>query len=218
MNTTKNFLATLLTLAFLGGLVAGLWAGGAWLVSRVASVNGWPSLDPMLGLALAVLLASFIASRAIHRGQLLDANQQSRDARRVVYESAVMAWQGALYDRRGQGGAIASRLPDDLPALEAGLTMRASATVLRLYGRLRQLGAQSDSSRAQLDGQLLALIIEMRRDLGVAGWRSDAEAIAETIRPPSLTETVPQFASARTSDRKPVAGLASACPAFSLSK
>jgi hypothetical protein len=218
MNTTKNLLATFLTLALLGSLAAGLWFGGTWIARLAASADWRSTFDPILGLALAVLLAGFAVSRSLRRARLLEAGHHLREARRGVYESTVLAWESALRDRRSQGGPIASRLPEDLPALETVLAMRASPTVLRLYGRLRWLAAQPDSSPAQLDGQLLALIVEMRRELNVAGWRPDVEVVREAIRPHDSATAATIFAPAPSPARQPATDTAPGCPAFSLSK
>jgi len=218
MNTTKNLLATLVAILILSASAAGLWLGGAYLVRLAGSSDWLATPDPMLFLCLALLFSAFAVSSSLRWTKRRDRELQTREARRGVYESAMLAWQDALRAAREQGGTISSRLPQDIHALEVVLASRASSTVLRHYVQLRQLCSQSDTSPEQVQDQLFALILEVRRELGVSGFGTDERSALRSFLMNPRTEIQPESQPTAFSDRRPTPVVTPARPVFSLRK
>jgi hypothetical protein len=218
MNTTKNLFAAIVALIILGAIAAGLWFGVAYLVQLAGSTDWLSTPDPMLLLSFAVLLAAFAVSSSLRWAKRQEAEHQTREARRGVYESTVLAWRGALRASQELGGAIASRLPEDIHAFEGVLASRASSTVLHHYGQLRQLCSQPDPPPEQVQDQLFSLIMEIRRELGVGGHSPNERTALRSFLMNPRTEKELEIQPIAPSEPQPPSLVAAARPAFSLGK
>lgn len=166
----KTIWGASLLMLMLAALGAMLWIGGGQLGAWLGTWSG--RLEQGQWLLVGFIIA-VLAVMQSHRWSRRRASQdQVREVRRPVYESAAMAWQGALRAAGTSPVDYAAHLPRDLAALEDMLTMRASPAVLRDYQHLRDLARHPVQDMEQLQQQLMRLILRMRRELEVSGFVS----------------------------------------------
>jgi hypothetical protein len=129
-------------------------------------------------LSACLLLCALVVAASLRGAKRRELELRSAESRRGIYQSVTLAWGGALRSGGNRPTELLTWLPKDIAGLEGRLALRASPKVLRDYSRLRQLASQADTPLQKVREQFLSLVLEMRCELGMNGWRlAEREAL-----------------------------------------
>ncbi len=167
MKFFSQTLTVLFSLAVLIALSVGGYFALEYLVGIFAKIDFQVAVVTAVASVVALMAAWIIASSLSEASRQIK-GQSAHAEKTTTYQQLIAAWKEELQHEGGQGLKSSDLRSDNLEALECLLVLHGSPGVVDAYGALRALATSLSPQRSELVSQFTAVLLEMRKDLGLS--------------------------------------------------